>query len=51
MVDLWLEKQNKKAKKKRKVLMKLMASLAPAQAEIKAGVVAKADQKHFCRVH
>ena len=27
------------------VSMKLMASLAPAQAEIEAGVVAKADQK------
>ena len=25
--------------------MKLMASLAPAQAEVEAGVVAKADQK------
>ena len=28
----------------KKVSMKLMASLAPARAEIEAGVVAKADQ-------
>ena len=41
MVVLWLETQQKKAK----VSLKLMASLAPAQAEIEAGVVAKADQK------
>ena len=27
--------------------MKLMASLAPARAEIDAGVVAKTDQLHF----
>ena len=33
---LWLEKQ---------ISMILMASLAPARAEIEAGVVAKADQK------
>ena len=38
VVDLWLEK------KKKKVSMKLIASLAPARAEIEAGVVAKADQ-------
>ena len=30
--------------KKRKVSMKLIASLAPARAEVEAGVVAKADQ-------
>ena len=35
---------NKKKAKKRQVSMKLMASLAPARAEIEAGVVAKADQ-------
>ena len=29
----------------KKVSMKLMASLAPARAEVEAGVVAKADQK------
>ena len=29
---------------KKQVSMKLMSSLAPAQAEIEAGVVAKADQ-------
>ena len=44
MVVLWLEKQQK-GKKKRQVSMKLIASLAPARAEIEAGVVAKADQK------
>ena len=43
MVVLWLEKQ--KQKKGKKVSMTLMASLAPARAEIEAGVVAKADQK------
>ena len=43
MVVLWLEKQQK-GKKKRQVSMKLIASLAPARAEIEAGVVAKADQ-------
>ena len=32
-------------KAKNKVSMKLMASLAPARAEVEAGVVAKADQK------
>jgi hypothetical protein len=31
-------------KNKKQVSMKLMASLAPARAEIEAGVVAKADQ-------
>ena len=36
---------NKKGKKQKKVSMKLIASLAPARAEIEAGVVAKADQK------
>ena len=55
MEVLWLETQkgnnNKKATKnakkrpKKQVSMKLMASLAPARAEIEAGVVAKADQK------
>ena len=30
--------------------MKLIASLAPARAEIEAGVVAKADQKLCCNV-
>ena len=44
MVVLWLEKQQK-GKKKRQVSMKLIASLAPARAEIEAGVVAKADQQ------
>ena len=34
-----------KTKKGKKVSMKLIASLAPARAEIDAGVVAKADQK------
>ena len=29
----------------KKVSMKLMASLAPAQAEVEAGVVAKAEKK------
>ena len=33
------------AKNKNKTSMKLMASLAPARAEVDAGVVAKADQK------
>ena len=42
VVDLWLEKKEKR--KKRQVSMKLIASLAPARAEIEAGVVAKADQ-------
>ena len=37
------ETKTKKAKK-RQVSMKLIASLAPARAEIEAGVVAKADQ-------
>ena len=32
-------------KRPKKVSMKLMASLAPARAEVEAGVVAKADQK------
>jgi hypothetical protein len=36
-----LEKQNKT---KKQVSMKLIATLAPAQAEIEAGVVAKANQ-------
>ena len=31
-------------KRQKKVSMKLMASLAPARAEVEAGVVAKADQ-------
>ena len=31
----------------KQVSMKLMASLAPARAEIEAGVVAKADQKYI----
>jgi hypothetical protein len=31
-------------KQKKQVSMKLIASLAPARAEIEAGVVAKADQ-------
>ena len=44
MVVLWLEKQQK-GKKKRQVSIKLIASLAPARAEIEAGVVAKADQQ------
>ena len=35
---------DKKTTTKRQVSMKLMASLAPAQTEIEAGVVAKADQ-------
>ena len=43
MVDLWLEKQKKR--QKRQVSTKLIASLAPARAEIEAGVVAKADQQ------
>ena len=48
MVVLWLEKKKKKV---RQVSMKLMASLAPARAEIEAGVVAKADQQlHFSKV-
>ena len=34
-----------KNNKGKKVSMKLIASLAPARAEIEAGVVAKADQK------
>ena len=34
----------KKKKEKRQVSMKLIASFAPARAEIEAGVVAKADQ-------
>ena len=45
VVVLWLEKQKQKAK----VSMKLMASLAPARAEIEAGVVAKADQQIICQ--
>ena len=32
------------AKKQQQVSMRLMASLAPARAEVEAGVVAKADQ-------
>ena len=36
--------ETKKQKKARQVSMKLMASLAPARAEIEAGFVAKADQ-------
>ena len=36
--------------KKRQVSMKLIASLAPARAEIEAGVVAKADQKCLFRM-
>ena len=39
VVDLWLE-----TTKQQQVSMKLMASLAPARAEVEAGVVAKADQ-------
>jgi hypothetical protein len=34
-----------KQQQQKQVSMKLMASLAPAPAEIEAGVVAKADQK------
>jgi hypothetical protein len=34
-------------KNKAKVSMKLIAALAPARVEIKAGVVAKADQRYF----
>jgi hypothetical protein len=42
-----LEKQ----KQKKQVSMKLIATLAPAQAEIEAGVVAMADQKsHLIKV-
>ena len=33
--------------KKQQVSIKLMASLAPAKAEVEAGVVAKADQKEL----
>ena len=39
MVILWLE-----TNKARQVSIKLIASLAPARAEVEAGVVAKADQ-------
>ena len=42
VVDLWLEKQKKT---RQQVSTKLIASLAPARAEIEAGVVAKADQQ------
>ena len=42
VVVLWLEKQRQD--KKRQVSMKLIASLAPARAEIEAGVVAKAEK-------
>jgi hypothetical protein len=38
--SLWLETRQPK----NKVSMKLIATLAPARAEIEAGVVAKADQ-------
>ena len=38
----WRQQQQKKTKK---VSMKLMASLAPARAEVEAGAVAKADQQ------
>ena len=34
--------------RQKKVSMKLMASLAPAQAEVEAEVMAKADQHSFC---
>jgi hypothetical protein len=36
--------RSKTKKAKKRVSMKLIASLAPARAEIEAGVVAKADQ-------
>ena len=42
VVVLWLETQKKE--KRKKVSIYLIASLAPARAEIEAGVVAKADQ-------
>ena len=35
-----------KAKQQQQVSMKLMASLAPALAEVEAGGVAKADQRY-----
>ena len=38
VVDLWLETKKNNS-------TKLIASLAPARAEMEAGVVAKADQK------
>ena len=41
VVDFWLERQKNKTKTNS---MKLMASLAPAQAEVESGVVGKADQ-------
>ena len=44
VLDLWLEKQTKNKTRQLQVSMKLIASLAPARAEVEAGVVAKADQ-------
>ena len=38
---------DKKGKKNQNKIMELMASLAPARAEVEAGVVAKADQHYL----
>ena len=52
VIKLWLEWRQKKRQKrhtqKTQVSIKLMASLAPARAEVEAGAVAKADQNILC---
>ena len=46
MVDLWLERQKTKQKTKQiKSSLKLMESIAPSQAEVRAGSLARAEQQ------
>ena len=50
MVGVETKKRQKRHTQKTQVSIKLMASLAPARAEVESGVVAKADQYYILSV-